>query len=65
MLAGMVLPGLGQVMAVIALPFVSYTIRVVNWLGTLSMGEWQMPAFHPALADPLLWHSVFSDSVPA
>ena len=35
MLAGMVLPGLGQVMAVIALPFVSYTIRVVNWLGTL------------------------------
>ena len=47
MLAGMVLPGLGQVMAVIALPFVSYTIRVVNWLGTLSMGEWQVPAFHP------------------
>jgi competence protein ComEC len=47
MLAGMVLPGLGQVMAVIALPFVSYTIRVVSWLGTLPVGEWQVPAFHP------------------
>ena len=47
MLAGMILPGLGQVMAMIALPFVSYTIRVVSWLGTLPVGEWQVPAFHP------------------
>ncbi len=47
MLAGMILPGLGQALAVIALPFVSYTIRVVSWLGTLPVGEWQAPAFHP------------------
>ena len=47
MLAGMILPGLGQALAVIALPFVSYTIRVVSWLGTLPVGEWQVPSFHP------------------
>jgi competence protein ComEC len=47
MLAGMILPGLGQALSVVALPFVSYTIRVVNWLGALPVGEWQVPAFHP------------------
>lgn len=47
MLAGMILPGLGQALAVIALPFVSYTIRLVSWLGMLPVGEWQVPEFHP------------------
>jgi fumarate reductase subunit D len=47
MLAGMILPGLGQALSVVALPFVSYTIRVVSWLGALPVGEWQVPAFHP------------------
>lgn len=47
MLAGILLPGLGQAAAVIALPFVTYTIRVVSWLGGLPVGEWQAPNFHP------------------
>jgi competence protein ComEC len=47
MLGGMLLPGLGWALVVVAQPFVSYTIRVVSWLGMLPVGEWQVPAFHP------------------
>jgi len=39
MLAGMILPGLGDILAVIALPFVRYTIRMVNWLAHWRGGD--------------------------
>ena len=53
MLGGLLLPGLGQVLAFIAQPFVTYTIRMVTWLGRLPGGEWSVPGFHP------LWLVVF------
>jgi competence protein ComEC len=46
-LAGLVLPGLGRIFAVLTLPFVSYTIRMVQWLGRLPVGGLVLPAFHP------------------
>lgn len=53
LLTGMALPGLGQVMAMITLPFVSYTIRMVTWLAHLPGGDLVLPDFHP------LWLIVF------
>jgi len=46
MLAGMVLPGLGQLVAIVVLPFVSYTIQMVTWLARLPGGELTFPDFH-------------------
>ncbi len=53
MLAGMILPGLGQVLAMLALPFVRYTVRMVGWLSLCSGGDFVIPQFHP------LWLVVF------
>ena len=46
MLAGIVLPGLGHVLAVIALPFVQYTVRLIDWLGRWPGGDLVLPDFH-------------------
>ena len=44
---GLILPGLGQVAAILALPFIRYTIRMVSWLGRLPDGGMVLPDFHP------------------
>ena len=46
LLAGLLLPGLGQFFAMIAIPFVSYTIGMVNWLARLPGGNLILPDFH-------------------
>jgi len=48
LLAGLISPGLGQVFAVMALPFVRYTIRMVIALSRLPVGDWALPKFHIA-----------------
>mgnify|MGYP001025910680 CR=1 FL=1 len=48
LLAGLITPGLGQVFAVLALPFVRYTIRMVEILSRLSGEDWTFPDFHSA-----------------
>jgi len=53
LLIGLVLPGLGWVFAIITLPFVRYTIRMVEWLAYLPGGDWVLPEFH------VLWLIVF------
>mgnify|MGYP001137942509 CR=1 FL=1 len=53
LLAGMVLPALGGILAMTALPFVRFTIRVVTLLGRLPVGEWVLPDFN------VLWLAVF------
>jgi len=53
MLSGMVLPGLGQILAMLALPFARYTIRMVNWLSSWPGGDLTLPQFDP------LWVVVF------
>jgi competence protein ComEC len=53
LLAGLILPGLGQILALISLPFVRYTIRMVTWLARLPGGDLVLPDFHP------LWLVVF------
>jgi competence protein ComEC len=47
LLFGLLLPGLGLIMAVIAQPFVTYTIRMVTWLGKLPGADLILPNFHP------------------
>lgn len=46
MLAGMILPGLGQFLAMLALPFTRYTIRMVTWLGKWPGGDLTLPDFN-------------------
>jgi competence protein ComEC len=53
LLAGLILPGLGQAMTLISLPFVRYTIRMVTWLARLPGGDLVLPDFHP------LWLVIF------
>ena len=53
MLAGMFLPGLGQFLSILALPFVRYTIRMVNWLGNWKAGDLAFPDFN------ILWLVLF------
>ncbi len=53
MLAGMVLPGLGHIFAMVAAPFVTYTIRIVTWLARLPGGNLTLPKFN------LLWLVLF------
>jgi len=53
LMAGWLLPGLGAVIAMSALPFVRYTIRVVSWLSGLEVGEMTLAGFHP------LWLAIF------
>ena len=53
LLTGLALPGMGQVLAVIGLPFVRYTIRMVTWLARLPGSEVVFPSFH------ILWLVVF------
>jgi competence protein ComEC len=53
LLGGLILPGLGQTLALITLPFVRYTIRMVTWLARLPGGDLVLPDFHP------LWLVVF------
>ncbi|MFN2304895.1 MAG: ComEC/Rec2 family competence protein [Anaerolineales bacterium] len=52
-LTGLLLPGIGRIFALGALPFVRYTIRVVCWLTSLPGGDWVLPDFNP------LWLLVF------
>ena len=44
-MGGMALPGLGAALAVFALPFIRYTIRMVTWLGNLPGGGIIFPRF--------------------
>ena len=53
MLGGMILPGLGRMLAVLAAPFVTYTIRVVTLLARLPGGELTLPKFN------VLWLVLF------
>jgi competence protein ComEC len=53
LLMGLLIPGLGAALAVLAKPFVTYTIRVVTLLASGPGGEWTLPAFHP------LWLALF------
>lgn len=53
MLAGMALPGLGHFLAMLAGPFVTYTIRVVTLLARLPGGNLTLPKFKA------LWLVVF------
>jgi competence protein ComEC len=46
LLAGLVLPGLGQALALISLPFVRYTINMVTWLARLPGSDLVLPDFH-------------------
>ncbi len=52
LLAGLVHPGLGSVIGIIALPFVRYTIRMVTWLAGLPVSEIILPDFHPLWLAP-------------
>jgi competence protein ComEC len=53
LLTGLLLPGIGRIFALIALPFVSYTIRMVSWLSALPGGDWALPDFNA------LWLLIF------
>lgn len=53
MLAGMLQPGLGRILALIAEPFVTYTIRMVSWLARFPGANLTLPKFN------LLWLVVF------
>jgi competence protein ComEC len=53
LLSGLILPGLGALIAIVTLPFVRYTIRMVVWLARLPGSELTLPKFHP------LWLGVF------
>ena len=53
MVSGMVLPGLGRFMTILALPFVRYTIRIVTLLGQLPGKDIILPDFH------VLWLALF------
>jgi competence protein ComEC len=53
MLGGMVLPGLGRLLAVLAAPFVTYTIRIVTLLARLPGGDLTLPKFNA------LWLVIF------
>jgi competence protein ComEC len=53
LLAGLVLPGLGQAFAIISLPFVSYTINMVTWLVRLPGADLVLADFH------ILWLPIF------
>ena len=46
MLGGMLLPGLGHLLAMVAAPFVTYTIRVVTLLARLPGGDLTLPDFN-------------------
>jgi predicted membrane metal-binding protein len=63
LLAGLILPGLGQILALISLPFVRYTIRMVTWLARLPGGDLVLPDFHPLVAGGFLWALIFVDPV--
>lgn len=47
LLVGMLLPGLGMILAIIAQPFVTYTIRIVTWMGKLPGADLFLPDFNP------------------
>ena len=53
LLTGLALPGMGQVLGIIALPFSRYTIGLVTWLARLPGSEVAYPSFH------VLWLVVF------
>jgi len=53
LLAGLTVPGLGNLMAVLALPFTRYTIRMVKLVSRFPGAELQLPKFH------VLWLVVF------
>lgn len=46
LLTGLLLQGIGSVFALITLPFVSYTIRMVSWLAAFPGGDWVLPDFN-------------------
>lgn len=53
MLGGMLLPGIGRLLAIPAQPFVTYTIRIVTLLARLPGGDLTLPQFHA------LWLLIF------
>ena len=53
MLTGMILPGLGHFLAMLDLPFVRYTIKMVNWLARWPGSDLVFPEFN------LLWLVLF------
>ncbi len=46
LLVGLILPGLGRIIAVIVQPFVTYTIRMVSWIASISGSSLVIPDFH-------------------
>lgn len=46
LLAGLILPSLGKIFAAVAQPFVTYTIRMVEWIAKLPGGDLVLPTFH-------------------
>jgi len=53
LLTGMILPGLSKIIAILAAPFVRYTIHMVSWLAHLPGGDITLPKFH------FLWLAIF------
>ena len=53
LLTGLLLPGIGSIFALVALPSISYSIRMVNWLAALPGGDLVLPGFS------LLWLLLF------
>ncbi len=45
MLTGMLLPGLGKAVSILAAPFVHYTVRMVTWLAQLPGSDLTLPKF--------------------
>jgi competence protein ComEC len=46
LLGGLILPGLGQIIAIIVQPFVTYTIRMVSWIASITGSSLVIPDFH-------------------
>ncbi|MEA3325979.1 MAG: ComEC/Rec2 family competence protein [Chloroflexota bacterium] len=53
LLTGIILPGLGKIIAILAAPFVRYTVHMVSWLAHLPGRDVTLPKFH------VLWLVIF------
>lgn len=45
-LIGLIFPGLGQLIAMVTLPFIRYTIQIVIWMARFPGADLQLPNFH-------------------
>ncbi len=61
---GMLVPGLGRLLAVVAAPFVTYTIKVVTLLARLPGGNFTLPKFNLIWLITLLWPALLPDADP-